>query len=114
MRYCGWWPGYTMPRVLKRGFFRFSEKLHGGVELTGREARIPPDPKLGIDHYSYESVDHYIEKLNRYTSTEAAELHQQNVQWDWRTAMSHMLHESAIRIETGSGSCDWVRSLLEP
>jgi glycosyltransferase involved in cell wall biosynthesis len=116
MRYCGWWPGYTMPRVLKRGFFRFSEKLHGGVELTGREARIPPDPKLGIDHYSYESVDHYIEKLNRYTSTEAAELHQQNVQWDWRAAMSHMLHDLWMYYELNPGRLDgergWILSWL--
>jgi glycosyltransferase involved in cell wall biosynthesis len=29
MQHCGWWPGYTMPRVLKRGHFRFAERLHG-------------------------------------------------------------------------------------
>ena len=74
MRHCGWWPGYTMPRVLKRGHFRFSERLHGGVELDGRQIRLPPDPELGIDHFSYRSVEHYLEKLNRYTSTEAAQL----------------------------------------
>ena len=29
IEHCGWWPGYTMPRVLKRGHFRFAERLHG-------------------------------------------------------------------------------------
>src|SRR5438309_3467756 len=60
---CGWWPGYTMPRVLKRGHFRFVDRLHGGVELNGRQIRIPPDPNLSIDHYSYESIEHYLEKV---------------------------------------------------
>jgi glycosyltransferase involved in cell wall biosynthesis len=27
MQHCGWWPGYTMPRVLNRGHFRFAERL---------------------------------------------------------------------------------------
>ena len=78
------------------------------MELNGREVRLPPDPALGIDHYSslpaekggqapsryvaalrsftgpgaspplstgsYTSVEHYLEKFNRYTSTEAGQL----------------------------------------
>jgi hypothetical protein len=27
------------------------------VELNGREVRLPPDPALGIDHYSYQPVE---------------------------------------------------------
>jgi hypothetical protein len=29
-----------MPRVLKKGYFRFSQRLHGGVERTGPEIRL--------------------------------------------------------------------------
>ncbi len=75
--HCGWWPGYTMPRVLKRGHFRFADRLHGGVEFHGRELRIPPDPELAIEHFSYRSIEHYLEKFNRYTSTEAKYLAEQ-------------------------------------
>ena len=56
MEHSGWWPGYTMPRVLKKGFFRFSQRLHGGVELFGREIRVPADPELGIEHFQL-SID---------------------------------------------------------
>lgn len=52
MEHSGWWPGYTMPGVLKKEHFRFSERLHGGVECSGREIRIAADPNLGIDHFS--------------------------------------------------------------
>jgi hypothetical protein len=41
-----------MPRLLKRGRFRFSEKLHGGAEVNGREIWSSPDPKIGIDHFT--------------------------------------------------------------
>ena len=47
------------------GHFRFAEQLHKGVEIAGRELMVPPDPELGIDHFSFVSVEHYIEKLNR-------------------------------------------------
>lgn len=71
IQHSGWWPGYTMHRVLKRGHFRFAEKLHGGVEFHGPELRVPPDPALAIEHHSYQSLAHYLEKFNRYTTTES-------------------------------------------
>jgi glycosyltransferase involved in cell wall biosynthesis len=116
MRYCGWWPGYTMPRVLKRGHFRFSERLHGGVELQGRQIRLPPDPDLGIEHYSYRSIEHYLEKLNRYTSTEAAQLASQGAQWDWREALREMIRDLWMYYEYNPGQLDgergWILSWL--
>jgi glycosyltransferase involved in cell wall biosynthesis len=39
MQHCGWWPGYTMPRVLKRGHFRFSEKGVGGGYRQGKRQK---------------------------------------------------------------------------
>jgi glycosyltransferase involved in cell wall biosynthesis len=69
IEHSGWWPGYTMPRVLKKGHFRFAERLHGGVETDGREVRLAPDPGLSIEHFSYRSIEHYIDKINRYTTT---------------------------------------------
>src|SRR5262245_19525207 len=116
MRHCGWWPGYTMPRVLKRGHFRFSERLHGGVELQGRQIRLPPDPDLGIEHYSYRNVEHYLEKLNRYTSTEAAQLAFQGAQWDWREALREMVRDLWMYYEYNPGQLDgergWILSWL--
>lgn len=116
MEHSGWWPGYTMPRVLKKGHFRFSERLHGGVESTGREIRIAPDPSLGIEHYSYLSIEHYIEKLNRYTSTEASQLHDGNQSIDWRNAVAHMVHDLWMYYERNRGDLDgrhgWILAWL--
>ena len=93
MQHCGWWPGYTCPRVLKRGHFEFSRTLHGGVNLNGREIRLPPDAKTGIEHYSFRDLYHYIEKFNRYTSTEALQLAERGIAYDWREAVRFMAHD---------------------
>ncbi len=116
IQHSGWWPGYTMPRVLKKGYFKFSERLHGGVELNGREIRIPPDPNLGIDHFSYSSVEHYIEKFNRYTSTEASQLAHSNQSIDWRNGVAHMIHDLWMYYERNQGNLDgrhgWILAWL--
>ena len=106
MEHSGWWPGYTMPRVLKRGYFRFSETLHGGVELSGREIKVEADPRIGIDHFSYNSIEHYIEKLNRYTSTEAKQLNSANQSIDWRNAVAHMVQDLWMYYERNNGVLD--------
>jgi len=116
MQHCGWWPGYTMPRVLKRGHFRFVDRLHGGVEVHGRQVRLPPDPELGVDHFSYRNVEHYLEKLNRYTSTEALALADRGAQWDWREALREMVRDLWVYYELNPGRLDrergWILSWL--
>lgn len=116
MQHCGWWPGYTMPRVLKRGHFRFAEELHQGVQLRGREALFPADPTLAVDHHSYQSIEHWVEKANRYTSTEALSLARQDENYDWRSAMRAMTKELWTYYEHNQGHADgtlgWVLSWL--
>ena len=105
-----------MPRVLKKGHFRFSERLHGGVELTGREIRIAPDPNLGIEHFSYLSIEHYLDKVNRYTSVEAAQLKSGGQSIDWRNAIAHMVHDLWLYYERNRGDLDgrhgWILAWL--
>ncbi len=112
MQHCGWWPGYTMPRVLKRGHFRFAERVHQCVELNGRSLLLPPDPTLGIDHYSYEDLTQYVEKLNRYTDQEAAYLREEGQAWDWQAAMRAMFRETWDMYERKEGRRDGTRGWL--
>lgn len=112
MQHCGWWPGYTMPRVLKRGHFSFAAQLHGGVQHHGPSVRLPPDPTTGVDHYSYESIEHYLEKLNRYTSTEASQLAAQGRGHDWREGLRHMVHDLWLYYERNPGYLDGARGWL--
>jgi hypothetical protein len=116
IEHCGWWPGYTMPRVLKRGRFRFSERLHGGVEFSGPAIRLPPDPELAIEHFSYRSIEQYVDKFNRYTSTEAGYLARQGQASCWQAAIRAMVHDLWLYYEEHQGYLDgehgWVLSWL--
>ena len=116
IKHCGWWPGYTMPRVLKRGHFRFADRLHGGVEFTGRELRLPPHPDLAIEHFSYRSINQYVEKFNRYTSTEAAYLAEQGQPRDWTVGVRAMMRDLWLYYEHNQGFLDgeygWILSWL--
>ncbi len=113
---CGWWPGYTMPRVLKRGRFRFAERLHGGVQFDGREVRLPPDPELAIEHFSYRSIEHYLEKFNRYTTVESQTLAEQGAPLTWETAIRAMVRDLWLYYEQNQGRQDgvhgWILSWL--
>lgn len=116
MQHCGWWPGYTMPRVLKRGHFHFAERVHGGVEMHGHQIRLPPDPELGIEHFSYQSIKHYIKKFNRYTTIEAEQLAANGARWNWREATRQMVRDLWWYYEHNPGYLDgergWVLAWL--
>ncbi len=66
------WPGYTAPRLLKTGRFRFNNRLHGGVVLDGPSLMFPAtDPERAIVHENYQNIVHYSSKQSRYTDGEA-------------------------------------------
>ncbi|MEX1026470.1 MAG: glycosyltransferase [Candidatus Paceibacterota bacterium] len=109
MRHCGWWPGYTGPRVLKRGYFHFATRIHGGVRLDGREWIVAADPKLGIEHYGIQDVQHYVEKVNRYSAAEAENLAQDGRSWNWRAAIGDMMHDLWMTYEQHPGRLDGKR-----
>ncbi|MCA9178831.1 MAG: glycosyltransferase [Planctomycetales bacterium] len=116
IQHCGWWPGFTMPRVLKRGHFSFREALHSGVEVRGRTRFMPADPDLAVDHFSYQDIHHYVEKFNRYTSTEATNLASAGTTYDWEQATRAMTRDLWSYYERGEGnkegSLGWVLSWL--
>lgn len=104
MRHCGWWGGYCTPRVLKRGHFQFSKILHRGVELQGREVRLPLD--AAVPHYSFRDVEHWISKFNRYTSIEALQLAERGFQWNWRFAARALAHDLWEHYELNDAKLD--------
>jgi glycosyltransferase involved in cell wall biosynthesis len=71
IRHCGWHPEYVI-RLFDRERARFNDKpVHEAVEVTGTVGRL--DGLL--HHYTYETMEQYIDKLNRYTTLAAEELH---------------------------------------
>lgn len=74
MRGTGWWPDYQV-RLFKKGTVTWSDQIHSMPEIHGQTQLLPADPSQAIIHANYQHVDQYLERLNRYTSVEAATSH---------------------------------------
>ena len=72
IRGSGWDPGYVM-RLFKKGAVTFPEKIHAGITPLVKSGRIE-EP---IIHYTCETLEEYISKMNRYTGVLAREAYEQ-------------------------------------
>jgi glycosyltransferase involved in cell wall biosynthesis len=71
IRHSGWYPGYVL-RLFKKGAGRFTtQPVHEGVTLHGKIGRLRGD----LLHDTDPTLEHYIEKMNRYTTLAADELY---------------------------------------
>jgi glycosyltransferase involved in cell wall biosynthesis len=71
IRHCGWHPEFVT-RLFDRQRAGFNDKpVHESIVAEGNVGRL--DGLLR--HYTYETMEQYIDKLNRYTTLAAEELH---------------------------------------
>ncbi|MEA1981791.1 MAG: glycosyltransferase family 2 protein [candidate division Zixibacteria bacterium] len=67
--HCGWYPDYIL-RLFKKSKGRFDDKvIHERVIVMGTTGKTNGE----LLHYSYESLEQYFEKFNRYTTISAKE-----------------------------------------
>jgi len=72
IRHCGWHPDWVV-RLFDRRRAGFNDKpVHESIEVRGETGRL----KGLLHHYTYESMEQYIAKLNRYTTLAAEEMHE--------------------------------------
>ena len=71
IKHCGWFPDYTLRLFKKSTGIKFSSSLvHEKAVYTGKTGKL----KNEILHYTDRDFEHYINKLNKYTSLSAEEL----------------------------------------
>ena len=72
IRHCGWWPDAQL-RLFKKGKGAFtSEPVHEGLEVMGETIELN-EP---MNHYTYESIHQYLDKMNRYSDLSVQEIKQ--------------------------------------
>lgn len=71
IHHCGWHPEHVV-RLFDQGRAAFNDKpVHESIETDGPVGRLPGL----LHHYTYESMEQYIDKLNRYTTLAAEQMH---------------------------------------
>jgi glycosyltransferase involved in cell wall biosynthesis len=79
MKHGGWYPDYVL-RLFRNGRGDFTSRLvHEEVLVNGKTGRLKHD----LVHYTDPDYDHYLEKLNRYTSMDARQRYQQGKRGSW-------------------------------
>ncbi len=113
IQHCGWWPGYTRPQLLKKGRFRYGERLHSGVEVDGAVLTAPhDDPGRAVLHYSYDDLHHYVAKLNHYTDAEAEALHADGRSHTWQAHLAHFACDWAHYYDRGRAHLDGMHGFV--
>lgn len=70
IRHSGWWPDYIV-RLFRRGSGKFNEVLvHEKVEVMGSVGRF----RNPLIHYSFQSFEEVLQKMNHYSTCNAAML----------------------------------------
>jgi hypothetical protein len=64
------------PRFFKKSFVSFSSAIHSFFNISDK-AKIfyITEPECGFIHFNYIDVEHFLEKLNRYTTIEAKNMY---------------------------------------
>jgi glycosyltransferase involved in cell wall biosynthesis len=95
MRFAGWGPLQdTHHRFFKKDYVSISDKIHSTFQERD-DARIYEitDEKEGFIHFNYVDVEHFLEKLNRYTTIEARALHEADEDIKFRTVVNQIFSE---------------------
>jgi glycosyltransferase involved in cell wall biosynthesis len=109
-----WWPGDAGLRLLKKGTFRYDERIHSGVIVDGRVLYLPADdPAYAVDHSPYEEIRQYLDKLNAYTDAEAESFHAAGVHPSWQAMLGHFVHDWVVHYDQGRASIDGMHGFVQ-
>lgn len=72
MEKTGWWPDFQL-RLFRSGRVEWLEQIHSIPLTTGKTIELPASDKYQLIHHNYQTVEQFVERLNRYTSIEAKE-----------------------------------------
>lgn len=75
VKHCGWYPDHRIRLFKKLLNLRFNDSLvHEKINYKGASAKL----KSSLLHYSDKTFEHYIKKMNKYTTLSSQELFSQN------------------------------------
>jgi len=86
IKYSGWYPDYRHPQLFYKNSMRYTEDvIHEGYEVDGTVGYL----RAPINHYPFRDIQHYLEKMNRYTSLMAEKMNQEGRRFRVHQLLTH-------------------------
>ncbi len=70
LKHTGWWPDYQI-RFFRKGSLLWPDTIHSVPKVSGEVIELPARFDTAIEHYNYNSISEYIQRLDRYTTVQA-------------------------------------------
>ena len=110
MRNSRWWPDYNI-RLFRKGTVTWNKDIHSVPLTVGNGVELASDLKHAIVHLHYESIEQYIERMNRYTTQNAKNKIENGEVFIWREVISKPVSEFLSRYFFGKGYKDGFHGL---
>jgi len=110
IKHSRWWPDYNI-RFFKKGHVSWSEIIHSVPITTGKGLDLEAKEINAFVHYHYETVEQYIQRLNRYTTQHAKLKVKEGYKFAWSDLIKKPVDEFLSRYFQGQGYKDGLHGL---
>ncbi len=105
-----WWPDMNI-RLFKKGTVSWNEVIHAVPMTEGIGMDLDVKEELAIVHHNYDSIEGYIERMNRYTTQYAQMKIDEGYEFSWKDVIVKPMGEFMSRYFYGQGYKDGVHGL---
>lgn len=110
VKFSGWWPDYQI-RFFRSGAVSWNDEIHSLPLTQGKGTDLPADEQNCLVHYHYESIDQFVDRMNRYTSQEARQAIGDGKTFNWQNLLRKPAGEFLSRFFSRQGYKDGVHGL---
>jgi glycosyltransferase involved in cell wall biosynthesis len=113
IKHTGWWPDYQA-RFFRKGKVAFTDTIHAGTRVLekAKQFHIPSRLAVGIEHFAYIDSEHFVTKLNRYTTIEAGQMFDQKKKFSLLRMFIAGIRGVQVRYVSEKGYRDGYRGLF--
>ncbi len=110
IKHSRWWPDYNI-RFFRKEFVSWSEIIHSVPITQGKGLDLQAREDLAIIHYHYDSIEQFVERMNRYTSEHAKLRIKDGYKFKWQDLIKKPIEEFLGRYFSGEGYKDGIHGL---
>lgn len=110
IKHSRWWPDYNI-RFFRKGHVAWSEIIHSVPVTKGKGFDLEAKEENALIHYHYETIEQFVERLNRYTTEHAKLLSKEGHSFNWTDLIKKPANEFLGRYFQGEGYKDGLHGL---